>query len=601
MNFQMDENTVIYLSLIGFLAVSCQILAWYIHIPAILFLLIAGIIIGPVFNLLNPDQLFGNLLLPITSLAVAVILFEGSLTLRFSELKGQGKTITNLIVFGPTITWAGISVIAYYATTFHWETAMLFGAIMVVSGPTVIKPILETVKPQPTVAKPLHWESIILDPLAGLLAALVVGFIISNHDRAAVQQSVIDFISMVSFGLIYGVINGYLLSEVIKRHWLPNILENIVVLNWVVIAFVSANYLLDETGLIAVTIMGLTIANRSGISLESILDFKETISTLLLSGLFIVLAARIEFNDIHEVVPQSLAIFFFMQFIIQPLKVAITTMGSKLSWREKFLIAWIAPRGIIAAALVSIFAVTLHELGYPQAESLIPITFLIIVYSVTLPSLTAGFLAKLLGLALPKANGVLIIGANKAAREIAKMLLKHDIPVIVTDSSWENISAARLAHIPVYFGNPTSDNADRNLDLTRIGKLFAITPNPELSTLARLKYRSIFGRDAIYYLKTSSEKKSSERHLIAQTNRGKVLFNESMTYQQLASLISKGAELKSTLLTESFTLQDYKNKHKSFFTLLFVFNKSGELLVNFDEKQLEPGYTLISLMNQARG
>lgn len=591
--------SIVYLSLIGFLTVGCQIVAWRLRLPAILFLLLAGIVVGPAFSILNPDELFGDLLMPVTSLAVAIILFEGSLSLRFCELKGGlGRPVGTLLLGGVLISWAGISLAAFYSTNFHWETAVLFGAIMVVSGPTVIKPLLQAVQPVNNVAKPLYWESIILDPLAGLLAALVVGFIVSNHDAAAVQQTVLDFFTMIGLGCVFGLLNGYLLSEIVKRHWLPNILENILVLNWVIIAFVASNYLVGETGLITVTLMGLVMANRKEVPLETILDFKETISTLLLSGLFIVLAARIEFNHIHEIIPESLMIFLLMQFVVQPLKVSVATWGSQLNWKERFLISWIAPRGIIAAALVSIFAIKLHQLGYPQAEALVPITFMIIIYSVIWPSLTARPLARLLHLRLPEANGVLIVGANQAAREIAKALMRHNINVLVADSSWENISAARLNHIPVYFGNPTSDNADRNLDLTGIGVLFAVTPNNELSNSARMKFRTVLGKNAIYYVKTHGEKKVSERHLIAQHNRGKELFTTPLTYQQLASYFSQGAEIKSTVLTDTFTYDEYKKNNTNYLPL-FLINKKQQLVIHFSQSDIEPGTTIVSLAKKS--
>lgn len=591
----MDDAISLSICLIGVLAVCCQIIAWQLRLPAILFLLLAGIICGPISGILLPDKVFGELLFPLTSLAVAIILFEGSLTLKFSEIIHQSKTLLRLITIGPLIVCIGVSVTAFHTEKMSWESALLLGAIMIVSGPTVIKPLLKAVRPKANIAKLLYWDSIILDPIGALLVMILTGYYLSEQTASPIPFIGFQFISFLLFGVLFGFINGYLLGEMIKRHWFPNMLENIIILNWVLAAFVSANLLFHETGLLVVTIMGLTIANRKEINIDSILDFKETISTLLLSALFIVLAARIELKELFEVIPESLIIFGVMQFIIQPIKIHIVCLGSDLNWKERFMLAWIAPKGIVAAALVSILAVKLRSIGYIHAEVLIPITFLLIVYSVTLPSLTAGFLAKVLDVAQPKENGVLILGANRLARSIATILVKHDIPVIVADSSWENIRLARLAHIPTYYGNITSDNAERTLDLTGIGNLYAISPNTELSTLSRLRYKRIFGKGSIYYLQTEAEKNLTDRHLIAQKNRGELLFGETWSYETLTQSLDNGAKLRATTLTSEFTYQDYLEKHKKNCVPLFSISKRNKLNPRLNHRGASVGATVVAI------
>ena len=586
--------------LIGVLAALCQLVAWRIKIPTILFLLLVGIIIGPVSGYFHPDILFGPVLFPLIYLSVAIILFEGSLTLKFDQIRGQGQIVSHLLTIGILISWAGISLVTYWLFAFNWQLSVMFSAIMVVTGPTVIKPMLQAIRAEAKIAHILRWEGIAIDPLGSLLAVIVFGFIVYEPNGLALQYRLLQFPAMLLGGAALGVINGFLLSEVLRRHWLPEFLQNIVVLNWVILVCVIAGLISDGMGLLAVTIMGIVIANRKYVPLESILDFKETLSTLLLSGLFIILAARTDLARIHELLLPSLLLYLCLQFIIQPLKILVTTWHSDLTWRHKLLLSWISPRGIVAAAMAALFALKLQAVGYHSAVFLTPLAFLVIVYSVVLPSLTARPLAKILGVADPDPTGVLIIGANKVAREIAKILQQHNIHTIVTDASWENISAARLEGLTTFFGNPVSEHADNYLNLLGIGNLLAITPNADLNTLAGLRYRNDFGPKGIYYLQTGTEKRAAKKYLVSTKHKGQQLFGKDITYQQLASLIACGAEIRSTTLTEQFAMAAYQAKNKDKYIPLFAINPKGKLAIFAQHSQIktEPGWTIMAIDRQ---
>ena len=293
----MHQEAIIALSVIGIVAIFCQWFAWWVKLPAIVFLLIAGIILGPLTDWLNPGQLFGDLLFPMVSLAVAIILFEGSLTLKFDEIRGLQKVVRNMLTIGVAIAWAGITLATYYILDFSWSLALLFGAMMVVTGPTVIVPMLRTVRPNATISNILRWEGIVIDPLGAILAVLVFEVILSVQlqGHSSVGHTVYIFGQTLVLGSAIGGLAAYLFGLILRNHLMPEYLHNVATLCLVFGVFALSNHLTDESGLLAVTVMGIWLANMKDVPVDDILDFKESLSILLISGLFILLAARIEF------------------------------------------------------------------------------------------------------------------------------------------------------------------------------------------------------------------------------------------------------------------------------------------------------------------
>jgi NhaP-type Na+/H+ or K+/H+ antiporter len=593
----MDSQTTLLLMIIGMLSTLCQLFGWWLRIPSILFLLITGIVLGPLTGFFNPDELFGDLMFPIVSLAVSVILFEGSLTLKFNQINDQKRYFLRFIGLGGLITWLGISLAAHWVLTIDWSLSALIGAMLVVTGPTVIMPMLQAVRPHNNVAQLLKWEGIILDPLGALLAVLVFDFIASGQGQGLWFHSLAYFSQMFITGSLIGFISGCLLSELILSYLLPKFLMNIVVLNVVLAVFVLANHCYPETGLLAVTVMGLTIANRKDIDLTSILDFKETLSTLLISNLFIILAARLSFSSLGPVVIPSLVLFCLMQFVVRPFKVIATTMDSNLDFAHKILVSWIAPRGIIAAAIATLFEIKLGDMGYKHVEFITPLIFLIIVYSVLLPSLTAGVLAKALKVSDPEPSGILIVGANCLARAIATIFKKHGVSVVLADSSWDDISAARFDGLTTYYGNPVSEHADYNLNLLGIGSLLTITSNAELGVIAGLRFSSDFGKKNIYYLQTQQEQLSHDKYLVSRQHRGYQLFNEQITYEELSLLLQQGGELRSTVLSEQFDYDAYIKINTHHYIPLFAFDPKDKLFIFSTRRSVKPttGWTIVSV------
>ena len=394
----MLEDSVVILAGIGVVSLVCQWLAWRLRQPAILFLLIAGIVLGPGVGVLDPDALLGDMLFPIVSLAVAVILFEGSLTLKFSELRGHGKMVTNIIIYGTVVTSIVATVAAYLTLDLPLSLAMLFGSIVVVSGPTVIMPLLRAVRPSGRISNILKWEGIVIDPVGALLAVLVFEFIIaSGGESSAFLSTLFTFGATFVLGLTLGCASGYLLGEALRSHWLPQFLLNAGTLTFMLGVYALSNFLVHESGLLTVTVMGIWLANMRGVPIDEILEFKESLSVLLISALFILLAARMELLAVYNLGFSAVWIMLALIFIARPLAVWLASLGADLTWQERSFLSWIAPRGIVAAAVSSLFAFRLEQNGFEQAEILTPLVFLVIVVTVALQSISATPLAKLLG------------------------------------------------------------------------------------------------------------------------------------------------------------------------------------------------------------
>lgn len=585
--------TFALLLLAGFLS---QWLAWRVKLPAILFLLLTGIVLGPVLGWVDPDEGLGELLFPFVSLGVAVILFEGSLTLRFEQLRGLGSSVLNLVSIGALITLGGLAFAAHTLAGLDWPLALLFGAICCVTGPTVILPMLRSVRPNARVANVLRWEGIVIDPIGALLAVLVFEAVALGHGDDGLKL----FAITVVLGSLIGVVAAFALAFLLRRHWVPEYLQNYATLAMVLLAFAASNAAAEESGLLAVTVMGMVLANHRGLHIDDILDFKENLSTLLISMLFIVLAARLTWPSAQVLIAGMLVLGAAM-LVVRPVSVLVSTLGSSLDWRERALIAWIAPRGIVAASISALFALRLEEVGVEGADTLVPLTFLLIIGTVLIQSATARSIARWLKVADPDPRGVLIVGASRIARLIAESLKKQKFDVLIADDDWWGVRAARMAELRAYFGNPVSEHADRHLDLIGIGRLLALSTRRELNTLACVRFRPEFGKDKVYYLRNVTAEEAKGRSDFSQPLRARVLFGDNITHGKLDEMVEAGWSLKTTKFTDSFTLQDFVGQYEEPPLLLYAVNERGALRFATTDLKLEPrtGWSLTALVNPA--
>jgi len=591
----LHEQTQLLLAAIGFIGIGCHWLAWQVKLPAIIFLLIAGILAGPVTGLIHPESMFGDLLFPFVSLGVAVILFEGGLTLKLQDIKGLGSTVVNLLTLGVLLTWGITAVAARVLLGFPWELALLFGALMTVTGPTVIKPLLRTMRPKSEIAKVLHWEGIILDPVGALLTVLVFQYIVSSQPGHEISMT---FIAMLTTGLITGTAGAFLLATLLRRHIIPHYLKNVFSLMLVLLVFALANTIHHESGLLAVTLMGMLLANMKNVDIEDILFFKESLSVMLISVLFIVLAARIEFTPLMEMGWSAVGMLAVIMFLARPIAVLSATLGTHLDWRARLLLSWVAPRGIVAAAVSALFALRLQELGYEGADLLVPLTFLIIIGTVFIQGITARPLAHLLKVAEPEPHGILIVGANTVARTLAKALDTLEYTTKLADTGWENVRAARMEGFDTYFGRVVSEHADRHMELVGIGKLLALSPHSTLNTLACIRYKAEFGSGNIYRLQSSEEGHDEGGRTELPTFSGRKLFGKDITHAKLASLIAQGAEIHITTLSNDFDFSQYLEKYLQRAIPLFAQDEHAKLYFFTAQGSLEPkpGWKIASLL-----
>ncbi len=579
---------------IGFLA---QWIAWRSRLPAILFLLISGVVLGPVTGILQPDALFGDLLFPFVSLAVAIILFEGALTLKFDEVKTLSLAVQRLLTVGTLITWACVTTITHFLFQIDLSIAVLFGAIMVVTGPTVITPMIRTVRPNANISKVLRWEGIVIDPIGAILAVLVFEFLVRAKSGNAIGLTIQLFFQVLAVGFAFGAASGWLLGHLLKRFWVPEYLQTMATLTFVFVAYSSSNAIAHESGLLTVTVMGMWLANTKGVHLEEILYFKENLSVVLISGLFVLLAARIDPMDFAHLGLLALLLFLGVQFIARPLSVFIATFKTELTLRERALLAWIAPRGIVAAAVSALFALKLEEENIKGAELLVPLCFTVIIGTVLFQSITSKWVAKWLQVSAPAPTGIIIIGANPVAQAVGKTLKELEFEVLVCDSNWAHVKSARMAGLNAFYGNPVSEYAQQKLDLTGFGKVLALSPYHELNVIASVHFRSELGKKNIYTLLADSETLRSDKHRTSADHQGQILFNKYLTYSKLSMLLRDGAEIKKTKLSDEFTFEDYLAHHENQLIPLFAITSKERLVVFKDGATLKPeaGWNILSL------
>jgi NhaP-type Na+/H+ or K+/H+ antiporter len=599
----MHSNALVLISAILLAGICCQWIAWRVKLPAILFLLLSGVLAGPVLGWLHPDQLFGDFLFPFISLAVAVILFEGSLTLKFHEVFGLEKVIRNMITFGAGVTWVITALATRLLLHFSWEVSFLFGALMVVTGPTVIVPMLRTVRPKEHVAHILRWEGILIDPIGATLAILVYEFILSEGRSSGFSAGLLAFGKITAIGSLIGAGSGHLFGHILRRHWIPRYLQNYAALALVCGVFTLSDILEAESGLLTVTVMGIWMANMKDIDLDELLDFKENLSVLLISMLFIILAAQMDLIAFLNLGWPALAVFGAIQFLARPLNVQVSAIGSKLSMPERHMLAWIAPRGIVAAAISSLFAIKLDAAGFAQASQMVPLTFMVIIGTVLLQSATARPIAQILNVAEPEPRGFLIIGADAVARSIAKAIQEHKISVLLADQNWENIKQAKMEGLATYWGNPASEHAERHLNLIGIGRLLALSPNRELNALTAQQYRMEFGPNNIFRIRNRRLENQPPEDKVVSKWSGRRLFEEGTTHEALAGMLRSGGELKTTPLTDKFSLENYLDRRRRQRIPLFAIDPNGRIHPFLSKSDISPkaGWKLIGVSSSVPG
>lgn len=589
------------------LGVAAHWVAWRLHVPAILPLLLVGLAAGPLavaaggHKLLDPDRLFGDLLLPGVSLAVSVILFEGGLSLRLVDLRDLAGVVRRLCSVGVLVTWLLAAALAWGLGLLPPAQALLLGALLTVTGPTVVGPLLQHVRLRGPVATVLRWEGIVVDPIGATLALLVFEVAGAATLQQGAAAAAVALVKTVLVGGAAGLLGGLIVVEAVRRPtWCPDYLENAVTLAVVVGAFAGANALQHESGLLAVTVLGILVANRlREPELRHILEFKENLKVVLLAGLFVLLAARLGADDLRAALGwRSLLFVAALIVVVRPACVLASTAGSALPRTARLYVAAMAPRGIVACAISAVFALRLAEAGHQDALALPSITVLVIVVTVSVYGLAAAPLARWLGLADPDPQGLMVLGANAVARRVADRLRKEGVEVLLVDSNQGNVLEAQAAGLRAVHANALSEFVVAELDLAGIGRLLAMTPNDEVNALATARLGHLFGAANVFQLppRTLGDRKQDPTH----HHRVRYLFGREETYWRLEERLERGAQAEATRLEGGLTWAAWQAANAGRALPLFVI--SGRRVEAFDA-ELAPtpaeGDTIVSLVEPA--
>jgi len=577
------------------LGISAQWIAWRARLPAILVLLVFGFAAGQVAD---PDQLIGReLLFSVVSLSVAVILFEGGLSLRIRELRATGRAVFSLVTLGVLVTWLLTAAAAWVLLDFEPALALLAGAILVVSGPTVIVPLLRHVRPVRQVGAIVKWEGIVNDPIGAVLAVLVFGVVSETTGGTEFQGLAVDILVGMTLTLLVGsgiaVIVAVILVQMLKRFWVPDFLQNAAFLAAVVAAFTLSNSLRHESGLVTVTVLGIVLANQKSVTIKHVVEFKENLRVLLISVLFIVLASRLQLSELTSLGARGFAFLAALLVVVRPAAVFLATIGAGLQLKERLFLSWIAPRGIVAAAVASVFALEME-----QADVLVPVTFLVIVGTVTVYGLTAAPLARWLKVADPNPQGILFAGAAPFVQAIAAAVKAQGHQVLLVDTNYSNIAAARMKGLPTCWANILSEYVREEIDFGGIGRLIAMTPNDMVNALASQQFTESFGRAEVYQLAVRATE-ADRQETLSQDRLGRVLFAPEATYGRLAQRLAAGAVVKATTLTNEFDYQAFCELYGKTAIVLFVITETGKLTISTVGNPVSPrsGQTLISIVD----
>ena len=477
-----------------------QWIAWRTQIPSIILLLVSGLVLGPVFGVVDPDAFLGDNLFPIVSISVALILFEGGLDLPPRELKTAGTIVQRLISVGALVTFLVAMWGAEQLFDISRGAAAVMAAVLVVTGPTVVGPLLRFVRPSGRTGPMLRAEGILIDPI-GATASLVAFEVALTNEPGEAFTTVLGVVGLTLLaGLGIGLVLAWVLDHALRRFLIPDHLGNPVALALVVVGFVISNEVQEEAGLLTVTVMGIWLARRDSAAVRQLLEFNESLRTLLISALFILLAARIETGQLQDVIRPSLLFIALLVFVARPLSVIVSTVRTSLPWRERVFLMAMAPRGIVAAAVSAIFAIRLEEEGVRGAELIVPVIFLVIIGTIVFYGFLANPIARRLGLAEAHATGVLIVGAHSMGRGLAKSLDELGIRTMLVDTDPYNVTRSVALGLPARRLSVLTEEASHELDLRGIGRILSLTPNDEVNALTSSRFARVFGRRETFQL-----------------------------------------------------------------------------------------------------
>lgn len=571
------HDATVFFATIGGIGIASQWVAWRTRLPAIIFLLAAGLVVGPVTGLIAPTHLLGALARPMIGIAVAIILVEGGLTLDLAGLRDASQGVRR-ICFVAAPAMALLTILAAHALAgLSWATASVAGGILVVTGPTVVIPLLRQARLTPRPASVLRWEAIVNDAVGALFAVVAFEIFAQLARGGPLAYTALFLSAAIAGAALLGFLLGRGVALSYRTTWVPEYLKAPGLFALVILGLVAGNAMVDEAGLLTVTVMGITIANSRIASLGEIRRFKEHAAILLVSGVFVLLTADIQPSLFHFLDPGTVMFTVALIFVIRPAIVAAVMVGSNLTWRERVLVGLIAPRGVVAVAAAGIFSAALLSIGIADGNKLMAIVFLIVFVTVIMNSIAVAPLARFLNLASEAQMGVLLVGANPWTLALAEALKDMETPVMIADRNWRLLAAVRNAKIETYYGEILSEAATHDLDTARFGYLIAATDNDAYNMLVCTDFAPTFGRQHVFQIGRAKSQEDNPKD-IAVTVGGRTLLKSGLDYDDLQAKIAHGWAFRKTKLTEEYDFDTYYRDLSGDAELIFAMKSTGELV-----------------------
>lgn len=581
-------------ALVGVLGVGSQWLAWRMKMPAIVLMLAAGVLVGPVLGLFRPDRDIGGLVSPMISIAVAIILFEGGLTLNRHTLSDAAVGVRRLVFFGAPLGWISSALALHFAAGLSWESSAVFGGIMIVTGPTVIAPLLRSARLARRPAALLQWEAILNDPIGALCAVLALEVVVVVHTATSAPGVIWDAALGIAVSFFIGLFAGRGLVWAFRRGRVPEYMKVPVLFTTILAVFAASDAMLHESGLLAVTVMGIVMANSNLPSYDELRRFKEHATILLVSGVFILLAAGLNFASLGQLNWRAAAFVAAVVLLARPVSVLLSLIGTGLPRNEKLLVAFTGPRGVVLVAVAGLFGERLAELGVPDGALIGPLAFVLVAATVVLHGFTLAPMARWLGLVGAENPGILIVGGSPFTIGLAELFHKAELPVVITDPNHGHLRAARAAGIETFTGDVLSTAAEDRLEFVRFSTALMATDNDAYNTLVATDLAHELGRNNVYQV--TREKSDRARHQLPATLGGKA-FGSDQTYAELNRLVFQGWSFRMTRLTEEFSFDDWRAARPNARLLGFI-SAGGQIrfLAREDTLKPVPGIRLISLL-----
>lgn len=617
-----------YLALVLALGAACQLVAYRAKVPSILLLLVVGFGLGQV---VSPEEVLGReVLFAGVSISVGIILFEGSLSLRFRDLRGLGRAVVRLCTVTVAIAWVLITA-SGIVSGISWQLSLLIGALLVVTGPTVIGPIVRQLRPTRRVSSMLRWEGIVVDPVGAALAVLVFQAVIVSGPEPAVGPALFTLGRLVLISTALMLLFGVTLEVAMRKHLIPDFLDGVVFLAAAVGALVVSNLLQPESGLLTVTMLGIYLGNRRQLRLEHVREFKEHLQVLIVGALFVLLGGRITPAEVVAVAPTAAIFVTLLILVVRPASVWLSLIGTPATRKERTLLAFMAPRGIVAAAVTSIFALELEHAAEqatlearrtdatPQealrleaeaerltalvtdAADLVPLVFVTIVVTVAVYGLGVGRLAERLGLATTTPNGVLFAGAPSWARQAAGVLQGLGIPTLLVSLAPAEVSQSRMSGLRVERTHILSEYAVEEMELAGIGSLVAATFDDMTNSTAAREFAHTLGSQNTFQLNRQGEPEGAPataggaKQRTASKLTAHVAFDPPLSAPELEQKVREGMSVRKTRLTEQHTLSDFRARQPDA-VLLFVVREDKATVVSAGSTLPETDATLVALV-----